>query len=313
MINHRSSHCGVGFPSPRRPRYPKLRGALSLCAALLCACDDAPGPDSVQPQVTAVDKRAEVTADTSLQSIDGTYGEGCSKQSGAWSLGFGAPDQETLTNPPLEVVPGESGCVLSITAARTVDGRIWPTMTPVVLDPSLQAVGIAFGEPPVVYAGVKLDSWDLNGGYRVAITYSEQPESVIVDETPNTLVSYSATPDSVAVPAPDYDADLTRISIETDLDNVVLSVSGELVLTRRGVQATGYAIATGSLSGYDALDAAFRQDNAAVTATIPGSALRLAGTNLSTPQVRSLILANSVGGVRSYQALTLSFNPQARR
>jgi hypothetical protein len=112
------------------------------------------------------------------------------------------------------------------------------------------------------------------------------------------------------VEAPDYMLDASTIVLLADADDVVQSATGSAVLHVGRVTGQSYVVvAAADLDSYAALDEAFASANkTALTLSIPVAAFTLLQVDLTTPQVRTLIVANISEGVPSYQAFEVTFH-----
>jgi hypothetical protein len=112
------------------------------------------------------------------------------------------------------------------------------------------------------------------------------------------------------VDAPDYTLDVSTLVLVADAENVVQSATGSAVLRVERVVGQSYVVvAAAGLDSYADLDEAFSAaSKTAVTLSIPMSAFTLLQADLTTPQVRTLILANISEGVPSYQAFEVTFH-----
>jgi hypothetical protein len=112
------------------------------------------------------------------------------------------------------------------------------------------------------------------------------------------------------VEAPDYSLDAETLSLMADVDDVVQSVSGSATLTPGAVVGQRYVmLAAADLDTYAKLDEAFGSGvQSPVTFDIPAAAFVLSRVDLTTPQQRTLIIANISEGVPSYQAFEITFH-----
>ncbi|MDB4990888.1 MAG: hypothetical protein JWN04_6066 [Myxococcaceae bacterium] len=255
------------------------------------------------PHAMIVDGGAQVAGELRLSSVDGTYGAGCTDRSGAWSLQLDPSSTQPLTNEPLSVNEADEGCVLTIVALRTADGAVLQSQSSLSLGEAYRDAPVGFGSPPLVYAIGKLDSTAFRSDFAVTLAFSVDPATLADDAE----VALAVAVQNDSVPAPDYTIDVRRLSTTTDVHNIVQQANGTLTLEYNRVAATGYAIANGRLVTYPAIDTSFRASHAGMKPEISISELELTGLDLSTPQVRTLILANVAAGVRSYQVFFLVF------
>lgn len=286
-----------------------LRASLLLCAVLVSACGSSPegspadGSPST-PEATLLDRRTETVPNTGLASINGTYGSSCSGRAGAWSLEVVAMPATALDHPLLSVVEGDLACVLAITSVRTVDGQLREAQMPVTLSADASATPVAFGYPPL-YVSASISTSSTTRDAQIRVVYSDSA-SLANDIPPVVVASYASTPlDAVA--APDYAIDIQNLTLQTDVNNIVLYALGDAFLSAGAIPGLRYTIAAGRLTTFSAIDTAYLEGSAPVAKTIPASAFLLLGTDLTAGQVRTLIIARVMNGVRSYQVFVLSF------
>lgn len=120
------------------------------------------------------------------------------------------------------------------------------------------------------------------------------------------VVERSASAERVA--APDYELDTTAIMLLTDANRIVQSVSGSAELFPGAISGQRWALVHASgLDTYATLHAAFSAAGMPITLSIPAASFALTDENLTVPQKRTLIIANIVDGVPSYQAFEITF------
>jgi len=115
-----------------------------------------------------------------------------------------------------------------------------------------------------------------------------------------------------SVAAPDYTLELTTLALLTDAHDSVMAVQGSAELSAGQVLGQRYAIVDAAgLRTYAEVDSAFASATqlALSTQSIPAAAFSLHGVDLTTPTRRTLIVANIVSGVPSYQAFEITFDP----
>jgi hypothetical protein len=215
----------------------------------------------------------------------------------------------TLDNDALSVVRNNTACALTLTELRTTGGLV--TATPsFTLSTSYQGSASSFGSPIEFYANARADSLSFADDFVLTVLYSDDSELASGDNTA-TFTFQTASVSTVSVDAPDYTLDVSGLLVQTDVDDVVQSASGSAELTEVSVTGTTYVVVDASdLDTYAELDAAYLGATSAVfTTSIPASDFSLVGDDLTTPQVRTLIIANISGGVRAYQAFEITFNP----
>jgi hypothetical protein len=304
----------LGLLARRASALDVVAGVRLVCAALvscaLTACADVlPNQDGPEWHASVVEHRPDPPMSASLHSINGTYGKGCDGKSGdSWSLGLHATaGDSSLDHPPPSVQQGDADCELVITTAITLDGRAHEAQAPSLLQASYPDLPVAFGNPPVFHARAKIEASAADGTIEVTLVLTAEP--VVNSEPDGGLLTYTVSAESGLVPAPDYRCDLGGLEIGTDVHNRVRSATGHAILSASMIYGVGYAITAGRLTTYAALDAAYTQDSRAMTSMIPAAEFNLLGADLSTPQVRTLIVANAINGVRAYQAFAATFAP----
>lgn len=128
---------------------------------------------------------------------------------------------------------------------------------------------------------------------------------------------------TLGVPVPDYTLSVAGLELLTDARDSVQSATGAAVLTARFVTGQTYAVSLDRhLDSYADIDAAHAAaarplvatvaTSLPATASLPASAFEMVQADLETSGLRTLIIANSVGGVRSYQLFAITFNRAAR-
>jgi hypothetical protein len=262
--------------------------------------------DYAEGNGVVIDRTTQALLSADLDSVDGTYGGACTDRAGAWSVDLGGG----AVNPLLSVVLNDTACVLTVTHLRTTGGIL--AAVPVIpLTTSYAGSASSFGSPIEFYANARLSSVAFAGDFVVTIPYSDDSNLASDDNTANyDVVESTATAESV--PAPDYTIEASGLALLTDVNDVVVSASGSAALTDGPVPVLGqtYVIleATGLIT-YAAINTAYLAGTpVAVTATIPAADFVLVGDDLTTDQVRTVIIANTVSGVRSYQAFEITFH-----
>jgi Big-like domain-containing protein len=128
---------------------------------------------------------------------------------------------------------------------------------------------------------------------------------------------------ATGVPVPDYTLSVAALALLTDAHDSVQSATGAAVLTARFVTGQTYAVSSNrSLDTYGEIDAAYSAaarplvasvpTTTPATAALPASSFELVQADLTTAGLRTLIIANTVSGVRSYQLFAVTFNPAVR-
>lgn len=279
-------------------------GAVGLlaCGLLLAGCQ---GADAVSGGAN-VQLRSETLLAGDLESINGSYGAGCTERTGDWSVKI--DPAAVLDNAELSVILNDVGCVLTMTELRTTSLGV------LAADPSI-ALGTAYKGSPSnfddeFWGNAKLDSVSFDDDFVITILYSDDPNSAVDDQAASFEV-FQSSAEGDSVSAPNYMFDPSGLVIVTDAGDIVQSASGTAALTAGSVTGQRYVVADASgLDTYAELDAAYiAGTDVAIAATIPASAFTLVGEDLTTPQIRTLIIANTESGVASYQSFEITFNP----
>lgn len=274
--------------------------ALATAGLALGACSL---DGSVYGSGVGVDHSTQPLAVGAVESIDGTYGAACTDRTGSWSV---AVDPEAiLLHDPLTVVMNNSQCGLTLTHVQTTGGP-FAAAPSITLDTQAQAEASSFGSPVEFYANATISSLGFADDFQIALSYSDDP-SAVTDEIDAGFAVTTTTATAELVPAPDYSLNMTGITVQTDDNFVIKGSEGDAVLSQGAVAGQTYAIVEGSVSGYDAVDAAYLAGAPqSLTLEIPVSAFDLLES--TTPTVRSLIIANTSDGVRSYQLFEITVN-----
>jgi hypothetical protein len=281
--------------------------AFSILAAVLvaqvgCAVDG----DAIGHGV-GIDNTTQALAGGTLAAIDGTY-TGCRGRSGAWSVRI--TGSTAMTNPDLSVVLNDTSCVLTVTGLMNTSGTVMAAAAPMVLGSSYTGSPSAFGGGSF-YANAKLSPADFSSDFVVSVIFSDDP-GLAMGTITATFQSEVATATAASVPAPSYGIDLTGILLTTDAHNIVYTEAGGAVLTSGAQDGQTYVVVSGGgLSTYTAIDAAYLGAGTPKTigASIPVADFSLHMVNLTGNQVRTLIVANTVNGIRSYQRFQITFSP----
>jgi hypothetical protein len=146
------------------------------------------------------------------------------------------------------------------------------------------------------------------GDFTLTIPYSDDPALVPGSNTGElAVVESSATAES----APNYTIVASGITVLTDADNIIVSATGTADLTAGVIPVSGQTyviLEASSLTTYDAINTAYLAGTpTAFTANIPAADFSLVGDDLTTTQYRTLIIANTVSNVRSYQRFQIAF------
>jgi hypothetical protein len=281
--------------------------SLSTIIAALCIVQPGCNQDIAEGSAEAINQTTQALTAGEIESVNGTYGAGCTDRTGDWSVAIGVA--AVLDNPELSVVLNDSGCVLTMTELHTTAGII-AADPPIDLDNSYATAASSFADPVEFYANAKLSSVLFASDFSITVLYSDDA-SLATDSNTASFAVVESTATAENVPAPDYSLSVEGISLTTDAADVVQSATGNASLTEGDVVGQRYVLVQGSgLDTYAEIDEAYiAGTDAAITASIAASAFELVGDDLTTPQVQTLILANIADGVRSYQVFAITFNP----
>lgn len=274
------------------------------CMLSLAACQ---GSGTAHGAVEAIDMRSETLLGSDLQSLNGTYGAGCTDRTGAWSIEIelGA----NLDNEELSVVLNDSDCVLTVTELRTDVGLI-AAVPPISLGTSYKAMPSEFEDPVEFYGNAKLNSLAYSSDFVLTFLYSDDPALATDDNTASfEVVESSVTGDSVA--APNFVIDPDDLMLLTDTNQIVQSATGGITFVSGTIGQTYVVVDAVGLDTYAELDAAYLGGTpAAIGASAPAADFTLVGEDLdAAPVQRTLILANIEDGVASYQSFEITFQP----
>jgi hypothetical protein len=246
---------------------------------------------------------------------DGTYGAGCVGRSGNWSVSV-SPYSGTTNYSPLSVDQNNAACVLTLTSVHADQDY---TATPAIpLGTSYAGSASSFapssGGALAFYANAELSSVSFASSCVVAIVYSDNP-SLATGSVLGGYVSASVTATATDINSPNYTLDTSggTPTVNIDVNYVVQSVSGTLILDTGTIPGGSYFVDQGSLGAsptFAALDTAYK---AASTTTISGSnpavALSAFGLAAATlPVSRTIVIQRVVSGVSSYQTFRVTFN-----
>jgi hypothetical protein len=280
----------------------------ALAGALLMQSGCSGDEDTAQASGVGIDRTTHALTIGQLSSVDGSYSAACrNRLSGAWSIRIAGVI--ALTNPALTVVLNDTACVLTLTAVHTTTGVI-AAVSPMVLTASYLGTPSAFTSPVGFYANAKLSAVTFAGDFVLSLLYSDDPRLATADNTALFQVVQS-TAAAVSVDAPNYTFDPAGLALLTDINQIVQSAVGTAALTAGTVLGQTYVVVNASaLTTYAQLDTAYTgATSVPIAATIPAASFTTVGTNLTANQVRTVIIANTSNGVRSYQRFQLTFHP----
>lgn len=313
----------------------RLPGLL-LCVAMGAACGGTSTPPPTEPPIEPpptgtsttrleLDDRVSATLTvTSVMAIQGTYGAACLQRSGSWTLalnGYALAAGETA----LTVEGGNVACQLSVTTVKA--GSVGAPLSYRSAAPSAHLLAASYAEHGVAfmldgagatlfYANFRIEP-DLTfaSNFLVRMVYSDD-----VRETDLTYVTHYDVSNGTAViglnQAPNATLSLTALDVSVTATNVVKSSTGTAMLTQGSVVGASYFIDLGTIPAspsYAAVDAAFQAASARSVAlvgasqSIPAAAFELMGVDVTTPKVRSVVVAVTVNGVPSYQLIRITF------
>lgn len=279
-----------------------------LTAALLTISSCSSGDESVRGGAIAVDQTTQALLIGDLESANGSYGALCSHRTGAWSVEIKAG--AILDHPPLSVLLNDTSCVLTLTSLRTTLGGNMAATPALVLTSSFQIAASTFGVPVEFYANARLSAVTFASDFVLHVLFSDDPNLATASNTAEFIVVV-ATATAGAVAAPDYTLNAAGLLVRTDVNNVVQTVTGTADLTAGTVVGQTYVVVDAAgLNTYAAIDAAYHAGTIkALVLAIPADDFTLVGKDLTVPEVRTLIIANTQDGFTSYQAFEITFNP----
>lgn len=289
-------------------------GGLGACTATA----EGPGTVGASVATTVTSKSGQaLTIDgevATFQAVNGTFGSGCTARSGDWSTPIGA-FSGALMNPALSVVSHNgTSCVLTLTSL-TVNGRTYSPNTTSALSAAYAPAALAFttnSDP--FYANFKITPDDFSTAFSLDMFASDD-----VNAVPGAIAASYATvsPSGTAStnPAPDYSLNTSGVSITADRNQVVQSVSGNLVMTVGTVAGSAYVRHSGALdpSSSAAVDEAYK---AGTENAITGSSFNVAASDVgltvgvtTLPATRYIIVKNTTNAVTTYEVITVTFSP----
>jgi hypothetical protein len=301
-------------------RYNRRIGShlasLLLALPLAAGCGDA----SVQPSVSILDKTTKALTIGSFLEISGTYGGSCVARSGSWSVGVNGFSQ--LSNSPLSVVRNDAGCALTATSVHV--GAMSSSTTYVAngvipLGASFLGSAVPFstaaGGMASFYGNLRIQpDLSFSSDFVINLLYSDDPNVVSASAVADYAVQ-SASATAGAVAAPDYTIDVTGISFQVDSAKIAQSASGSAALTFVNVTGQSFVVSPadlGSAPTYAAVAGEFQagapQALVGPNPSVAAAAFGLSQLDLSTPQVRTLIVANTENGTSSYEVFRITFS-----
>lgn len=291
-----------------------LISMTALCLAVGgCAAggDDADAEVSVSPKVQVIDRTSQALSTGALQWVNGTYG-GCRNRTGAWSARISGV--VAMTNSAVTVVKDDTDCALTVTG---LFADVSYTGTPsILLGTDYFATGSSFANlanPVAFYANAKADQLDFDVNFAITILFSDNVNST----TPAVTATYASVSSSAnaetQVPAPNYTLSFTGLDVQTDVDNVVETATGDVAFVPGTRLGEFYVVNTNQTLGatFAIIDAAYAAGTAVAYPTdpanlIPADSFTLVGVTL--PVIRNIIVIHEVSGVESYEVIRVTFN-----
>ena len=284
-------------------------GAIAAMLAALLTQVACAGDENALGSGVGVDQTTQALTSGQLRSANGTYGAACRSHAGAsWSveIAVGAP----LDNAPLAVVLNDVACVLTLTSLHT-DAGIVAAAPAMVLTTSYHVTPSSFG---TFYANAKLSAVTYDADFVLTILFSNDPALAVADNTASLIEVHATAVAAGDVQAPNYTLSVAGLIVRTDVGDVVQTVTGTANLTAGTVPVLGQQYVVVNAAGlltYAAIDAAFiAGTKAPLVLAIPAVDFTLVGADLTAgTTVRTLIVANTVTGVASYEAFAITFHP----
>lgn len=281
------------------------------------------GGQVVHPAVNLVDRTTAALSLGSFMEINGSFGAGCTSRSGAWSVGING--FAALTNPALSVIQGDSGCILDVASARIgtpATSSLYAPTDQITMWSAYNQIGRAFmsspGGPADFYANLRIaPDITFTQNFTIDMVYSQDPSRV----TGSIIASYyvdpvvSSTASASGVSPPDYTLDLSGLMVQVTDQKIVRSATGNALLHPQTVVGQSYVVSSRDLGpspSLAALDAEFAAGTKQFiglsdpSELIPAVSFALLGADLSGPTTRTLIVANELAAVRSYEVFALA-------
>lgn len=288
--------------------------AVSVFAATLstqsaCGTSDDSGNTPVHGKVVLVDRSSQALLASELLSVNGTYSAACTERDDDWSAAIAGG--AALDFDELSVVMNDTACVLTLTELHTTGGLI-VAAPPIALTASYQVTPSSFTGALDFYANARLSPLMYAADFVLTILYSDDPRLATAD-VPATFAVAESSVTAQSVPAPNYMLSVAGLVVLTDVADVIQSVTGSIALTDGSVTGQRYVVVNASgLDLYDEVDAAYiAATDVAIAASIPASDFAATLVTASAPTIRTLIIANTVNGVASYQVFAITFHEPA--
>lgn len=275
----------------------------------------------VSSEAVAVEKLFGSLAVDSVLKIGGIYGAGCADRVGRWAIALNGytfvGGEKQLT-----VLKGDVGCILSVDEVKA-----GPTYAPELYLPDapipLTAAYAEIGSPlridgaglPAVYVNFRvLPNLSFETDFVVEMVYSSD-----INNTDLSIITGYAVTEGLAtasgIAPPNASLVPGGIHVVVDSENIVKSAYGTAMLNQGTIVAEWYVVHAGSLGPlftYGEVDSAFnlpgntRVALLGASREIPATEFMLEGIDLTLPQVRSVIVANTENGINSYQIFTVT-------
>jgi hypothetical protein len=280
-----------------------LAGVVLLQSA--CVSDDA-----VHARAKLVDRTTQGLLDPDILSINGAY-SGCIDRLGNWSQEVAAG--AALSSPELSVIMNDVGCVLTLTELVRTGNVVVVADLPIVLDTTYELVASEFGAPVEFYGNARVSAIDYAADFVITFLYSDDSNFAVAMNTALVALADSSV-SAQSVQAPEYTLNIVTLILTTDVDDLIVSVTGQVGLVAGAVTGQRYVLLDVDNLGaasYEDVDAAFiGGTDLSLPASIPAFDFQsLVGQNLAgmATEVRTLIISNTVDGVASYQVHTITF------
>lgn len=310
---------GVVIMEKLNRSFRNLVTASALASAFAAAgCE--PSQNTVTGSGEAFQRSGKLSTLGSVIELNGTYGPDCLVRSGQWSLATTAV--ENMTNPALDVVRGNIACTLTLDSLRIgtseASAMLYTADNPIPVGMSFQPAGVPFramGSGPVMlYGNVRLlPDMSFSSNFTLEAIYSDDPQMV----SANVSAAFEVVGSEAiagAVPAPNYGTDVTGMSLQVDADNIVTAARGAAVLQDSSQTGEAYLISAtdfGAAPQHADVEAEFTAGAPTplmgANPSIDIAAFGLMGANLSSPFLRTIIIAHEVAGIRSYQVIAIRF------
>ena len=290
---------------------------LASVAPAVVGCGP-PSDLSVSGRGELVDRTSQALSVGALLFANGTYGT-CVDRAGSWSLPLDS-FAGTPTNPLLSVVKDDTGCVLTLTSLTTgveetpldwVENAATPSIE---MTDTFQVAASSFASD-AFYANARMSAVSYAADFTVAVLFSDDPDLAVTGTDTAGFIASSATATSQQVAAPDYSIAMTNIDVQTDAANIVEVATGTAQLTEGSAPGEGFMVLTSDPgTTHASIDAAYEAGtetllSSLTTLQIPAASFDLVGADLTANAVRYVVISHTENGVRSYQVITVTFQP----